>query len=61
MKAKKLRADMEDNEEDDSLRDELTEKTTMLNRMQTELERREKTIQHMESELAAHSSHTNEV
>ena len=53
---------MEDNEEDDdSLRDELTEKTTMLNRMQTELERREKTIKHMEGELSAQSSHTNEV
>ncbi|XP_067945316.1 dixin-like [Watersipora subatra] len=62
MKASKVRADMADNDEDEeSLRDELTEKTTMLNRMHTELERREKTIAHVESELAAQASHSNEI
>lgn len=60
MKAVKLRADMDENE-DESLRDELTEKTTMLNRMHTELERREKTISHLESEMKVQTSHSNEV
>ena len=56
MKAAALRADIQDDrgdddEESETLRDELTEKTTMLNRMHTELERKNKTISHLESEI----------
>lgn len=63
MKAKALRADIDDNDEEETegLRDELTEKTTMLNRMHTELERKSKTISHLESELNAQSNHSQEV
>lgn len=63
MKAKKLRADMEDNdsEEVENLRDEVTEKTTMLNRMHTDLGRRDKTIAHLESEMKVQTSHSTDV
>ena len=66
MKAAALRADIQDDrgdddEESETLRDELTEKTTMLNRMHTELERKNKTISHLESELNAQSTHSQEV
>ena len=64
MKAKILRADMTENDEEEeaeSLRDEITAKTTMLNRMHTDLERQEKTIAELRSELKLKTNHTAEV
>jgi len=63
MKALKLRSDMveTDSEEMERLRDELTEKTTMLNRMHTELGRRDKTIARLEAELQLQSTHSGDV
>lgn len=65
MKAKALRDDMKgehySEEEVEALRDELTTKTTMLNRMHGDLERSEKTVDHLQKELLAKTSHTNEV